>query len=161
MTAIQNIIGTFAKRARAASGPIVVERVGADGRLVSRRAPVNIWALPQADLPLPDDTVLYIPPRYPMMRFRFTFVKCADHTYRAYIREQPHYRRRPSDRVTTHRLQDASNRDFVCWSPAPRDAVAILKVARLWADRTARYVATGVRLEAPWASGPRILLLLL
>ena len=125
------------------------ETVNPDGRLVSDRAAVRVWALDSPDAALPDDSILYIPRDYPSLRFRFTFVRCADGSYRAYIRVQPEYRHLQSDMSATHRLQDPHHGYFVCWQPAPRDAIAILKVARLWAERTARYVATGTRLEAP------------
>ena len=125
------------------------ETVNPDGRLVSDRSAVRVWALDSPDAALPDDSVLYIPRDYTDMQFRFTFVRCVDGSYRAYIRAQPKYRHLQSDMTATHRLQDPRNGHFICWAPAPRDAVSILKVAKLWAERTARYVATGTRLEAP------------
>ena len=125
------------------------ETLNPDGRLVSERGAVRVWELDSPDTTLPDDSILYIPRDYPHMSFRFTFVRCADGSYRAYIRAQPEYRHRQSDMSATHRLRDPRNGFFVCWQPAPRDAVTILKVAKLWAERTARYVATGTRLEAP------------
>ena len=124
------------------------ERVSPDGSLVSSRGPVTVYALESDRAPLPNGTVLYAPRSSPQMRFRFTIVRCVNGDFRAYIREQPGYGARASDAHTTHRLHDQRGR-FVCWSPMPRSAADILKVTRLWADRTARYIATGVALERP------------
>jgi hypothetical protein len=125
------------------------EIVDPDGRLVSERGAVRIWVLDPQHATLPNDSILYISRDYPEMQFRFTFARCVDGSYRAYIRSQPNYRGLHSDMAATHRLIDPRNGQFICWQPAPRDAVTILKVARLWAERTARYIATGTRLEAP------------
>ena len=135
------------RQAPAPSRSSSVEHVPPDGRLVSSRAPVPVYAL-DAQAPLPDNRTWYASPAAPHLRFAFTFVRTPNGDCRAYIREQPSYRGRTADAVTSHRLSDHRGH-YVCWSPMPRDPVAMLKVTRLWADRTIRYVTTGVRLEAP------------
>ncbi len=134
---------------QAGGQPRVCELVNPDGCLVSDRGAIRVWRLDPPGAPLPSDGVLYITRDYPAMHFRFTLVRCADGSYRAYIRAQPEYGDRSADLNSTHRLSDGRNGFYVCWAPAPRDAQRMLKVARLWAERTARYIATGQRLEAP------------
>jgi hypothetical protein len=120
----------------------VYERVDPDGQLVSARGAARVYALDGPGRRLPDDSILYLPPAQPQMRFRFTIVRCANGDYRAYIREQPNYAGRAADAHSSHRLHDRHGH-FICWAPMPRTARGILAVAKLWADRTARYIATG------------------
>jgi hypothetical protein len=129
------------------TGARVFQTVGPDGQLVSERGAIRVYALDRPHTPLPDYTIVYAPPSDPQMRFRFTIVRCANGDFRAYIRQQPGYGSRATDAHSTHRLRDARGH-FVCWQPMPKTAADILRVTRLWADRTARYITTGTRLEA-------------
>jgi len=124
----------------------VVEQIQPDGRLVSGRGPVRVYGLNGSGLPA--DSIVYITRGYGHFRFRFTIVRSPNGECRAYIREQPAYAGRPADANTTHRLHDHHGH-YVCWSPMPHDARAIVKIAGFWAERTARYIATGRRIEAP------------
>jgi hypothetical protein len=120
----------------------IVERIQPDGRLVSSLAAIPIFALPEPGAPLPDHRTVYRT-RGSGFLFAFTFVRWADGTYRAYIRQQPPYGTRSANALVTHRNGDAARRPYICWTPAPRAAVDVLKVARHWAERTERYIRYG------------------
>lgn len=78
-------------------------------------------------------------------RYQFS-VEPAGGAWRAYILEQPPYRGRADDAHTTHRLSDGG-RHYVCWSQSLATAEAAASVARIWAQRTDRYIATGKSFE--------------
>lgn len=120
----------------------VVEYVHPDDRLVSERAAVPIFKLASADAPLPDQRAFYRT-RSGRSLFAFTFILWSDGSYRAYIRAQPSYGRRSPRGDLTHRNGDSMGRSYVCWVPAPRSAVDVLKVARHWAERTELYIRDG------------------
>ena len=120
----------------------IVERVLPDERLVSQRAAVPVFSLSEPNAPLPDSRVFYRT-RASGLLFAFTVVRWSDGTYRAYIRQQPGYGARPSGGGVTHRNGDLARRPYVCWSPSPRSARDVLKVARHWAEKTDGYIRTG------------------
>lgn len=75
--------------------------------------------------------------------FTFTPVKLPDGRYRAYIRQQPlDYRGHDTSAHGSHRLSDRHG-PYVCWTPEPIDPNEMLKVMRVWAESTLRYISTG------------------
>ena len=76
-------------------------------------------------------------------RSRFTFDLCRLRSgWRIYIRRQPSYGRRPATAHISHRLTDDHGR-FVCWRGALKTKAEAEAVARLWAEKTVEYIATG------------------
>lgn len=73
--------------------------------------------------------------------YRFRFVEDAG-SWRAYIVRQPSYGGRPEGPHESHRLGHGANR-WVCWAPEPTSRAGITEAARLWADGTQLYIATG------------------
>src|SRR5207248_376386 len=75
--------GTVARESR----DRVVEQVEPDGRLISARAPIRVYAVQGPFARLPDYSVLYVSTQHPRMRFRFTIVRVGSGgsaEYRAY-----------------------------------------------------------------------------
>jgi hypothetical protein len=125
----------------------IVQRISPDGRLVSGVGTIPIFGLETPTDPLPDSRATYWT-RHARFRFSFTFVRWSDGGYRAYIREQPHYRGRRTGGVETHRNLDGLRGHFICWVPAPTTAHDMLKVARYWAEETDLYITRGKRIGA-------------
>lgn len=78
--------------------------------------------------------------------FRFSFEALAGNTYRIYIDDSPCYAvfGRDDSLHATHRLTDGG-RYYVCWTDPIRTFDAAKSVAKLWAEKTARYLKTGQR----------------
>lgn len=75
-----------------------------------------------------------------LYRFRLEHISGRWH---AVILSQPAYGARPTGLVQTHRLQRPDSSHIVCWDPLPTDARTAQDVARLWAECTQTYLATG------------------
>lgn len=71
--------------------------------------------------------------------YAFSLEQLTDGTWRAYIRQQPGYRGRPSDAHSTHRF-GLGVRPYVCWSEPLRTLDDALNVARAWSERTQDYI---------------------
>ncbi|MET3937029.1 hypothetical protein ABIE00_005145 [Arthrobacter sp. OAP107] len=76
-------------------------------------------------------------------RFEFALVRFADRVCRAYILEQPGYLRQATGLGATHRLTDTLGREYVCWTPEPRDADQMAAAVALWVVGTCRYRESG------------------
>ena len=63
--------------------------------------------------------------------------------WRTYILKQPGYRGRGTDSQATHRYLDPAGLSYVCWSTPLRTPKEAHTVARLWAEATECYIATG------------------
>ena len=63
--------------------------------------------------------------------------------WRTYILKQPGYRGRDTDSQATHRYLDPVGLPYVCWSAPLRTPKEAHTVARLWAEATEHYIATG------------------
>ena len=75
-------------------------------------------------------------------KFEFELRQLPDAGWRVYILKQPSYGRRHVTAHTSHRLSDENGR-FVCWRGVLKTKEEAAAVARLWADRTAEFIATG------------------
>lgn len=74
--------------------------------------------------------------------YRFRLERIGNQWHAA-ILSQPTYGTRPTGLVHTHRLQRPDGSRIVCWDPMPTDAQTAQHIARLWADCTQTYLATG------------------
>ena len=62
--------------------------------------------------------------------------------WRIYIGKQPSYKRRPTSASTIHRLSDEAGY-YICWRGRIGTPAEARALARMWADKTAEYIATG------------------
>lgn len=72
----------------------------------------------------------------------FRFVRHGS-KWRAMIVRQPPYAGRGESAHSSHRLGLGSGTPYVCWAPEPQSRAAIEEVARVWAEGTQRYIASG------------------
>lgn len=80
--------------------------------------------------------------------FRFRFVRTADGTFRVYILGHPPYAGRREDSEATHRLSDRDGQ-YICWTQPIKTYEQAQAIAKLWAERTMRYIATGIDHRQP------------
>lgn len=79
--------------------------------------------------------------------FVFTFRQVGSRSWRVYIDNRIDYRGRPIDAHSTHRL-GGPDHPYICWSSTIPTLADAERVAALWAECTAHYIATG-RFENP------------
>jgi len=77
--------------------------------------------------------------------YRFSIEQQRDDSYRVYIMSQPSYGSRSTTSADTHRLTDAADRRYICWSHSIENDLQARHVAATWADATQRYIRTGAR----------------
>lgn len=75
-------------------------------------------------------------------KFVFVPVRLPGGHFRAYIRRQPGYGTRSTAATAVHRLQDRHGH-YICWTPEPTSAEALLKLMRIWSECTVTYIMTG------------------
>ncbi len=75
--------------------------------------------------------------------FRFELCELPE-SWRIYICQQPSYGKRAADASIVHRLATGP-RNYICWTGKIATRGQAEALARLWADKTAEYIATGRR----------------
>src|SRR5947209_7657374 len=86
--------------------------------------------------------------------YEFSFECQSDGSVRAYIVRQPSYGSRDTDPHKIHRNKDGE-RYYVCCQPQPRSVSEAKTRAEQWAQRTDRYIRSGVSFDTPGSSSPR------
>lgn len=76
--------------------------------------------------------------------YGFSLEPQANGQWRIYITMQPSYGSQPTDCHSTHRLTDGG-RQYICWQGAIPSEDAARGVAKLWAEKTERYILRGER----------------
>ncbi len=89
---------------------------------------------------------LYYRSMYRQLDYKFSFESRGDGSWRIYIQSQPGYGARESGFHATHRLRDESDgRLYVCWTNPIKTLEDGKSVAKLWADKTEKYILFGER----------------
>src|SRR5213083_1098696 len=86
--------------------------------------------------------------------YEFSFERQSDGSIRAYIDRQPSYGSRDTDPHKIHRNKDGE-RYYVCWDRPLRSMSDAKEVAAGWAQRTDRYIRSGVSFERPGSTPAR------
>lgn len=92
-------------------------------------------------MPIEVKNTLYTTPDR-RMTFTFDFVQLPGGLWRIYIVRQPGYAGRLDGAIVSHRLNDPRG-SYICWTTPIRTLNEAKGVARVWADATQTYIATG------------------